>query len=154
MKTNHKFAHFGILMTVTACLLAAPSSHAQTFAGQEKLTTTPASFEAIIYPVSTRPATIRVNFNNPTAGGIRVVIRDEKGREIYSEFETVAQYRQRFDLSPMPAGKYTIELKKRDDHFAQTFTIEKPTTSYITMGNQPVMKKIEPPVDKKLIVSQ
>ena len=154
MKTNHKFAHFSILMAVTVCLLSAPSSHAQTFTGQEKLTTTPVSFEAVVYPVVNRQATIRVNFNNPTAGGVRVVIRDEKGREIYSEFETLSRYSRRFDLSPMPAGKYTVVLSKANDRYSQTFTIEPPTTSYITMENQPVMKKIEPPVDKKLIVSQ
>ncbi len=85
---------------------------------------------------------------------VRVVIRDEKGKPVYDEYEAVTQYRRYFDFSPMPAGTYTVELSKQKDTFSQTFTIEPPTTSRITMASPPVRKTPELPVDTKLIVSQ
>ena len=153
MKTNHFFAHYRTLLVVTACLFAASSTQAQTFMGQNQLTATPSGLEATMYPVAGRPATIRLNYNNPTAGGVWVIIRDEKGQKVYSEYEKVTQYRRRFDLSAMPAGTYTVQLKKQNDLIAQSFTIDPPTVGHITMGSQPVRKTPELPVDKKLIVS-
>lgn len=152
MKTNRLFTQYGKLIAVTACLLSAPSVHAQTFTGMEKLAASPVGLQANAYPVIDAPATIRLNFDNLTPGGVWVIIRDEKGKKVYSEFETIAKYRRRLNLVGMPAGNYTIELVKRNEQFAQTFTIEPSTESHITMGSQPVKKTLEVPVDKKLIV--
>ena len=154
MKANRfSLTHFA-LSALTISLLSVQPTQAQTFTGQEKLQAAPASFEAMIYPVSTQPSKIKINFNNLTAGDVRVVIRDEKGHSIYDEYEAVAQYRRYFDFSPMEAGTYTVELSKRNDKFTQTFTIEPPTTSRITMVSPPARKTPELPVNKNLIVSQ
>lgn len=154
MKINHIFGHYKTLVVATACLLSASAIQAQTFAGQEKLSVSPAGFEASVYPILNSPATIKVSFNNLTAGGVKVIIRDEKGHPVYEEFETVAHYRRRFDLSPMPAGTYTLELRKKNDLLTQTFSIEPPASTRIAMTSQPIRKAPETPVEKKLIVSQ
>ena len=154
MKANRfSLTHYA-LGALTACLLSTSATQAQTFTGQSGLRATPASFEAMIYPVSTQPSKIKINFDNRTAGQVRVVIRDEKGNRIYDEYEAVAEYRRYFDFAPMAAGTYTVELSKKNDKFTQTFTIEPPTTSRITMASPPVRKTPELPVDTKLIVSQ
>ena len=154
MKINHIFDHYKTLIVATACLLSASSIHAQTFTGQAKLSASPVSFEAVAYPIISSPTAIRINFNNRTEGAVRVVIRDEKGKPVYEEFESIALYRRRFDFAAMPAGTYTIELSKKNDLFTQTFSIEPPTTSHITMSSQPVRKTPETALEKKLIVSQ
>lgn len=142
------------LGALTACLLSAPLTQAQTYTGQDKLQAAPTSFDAVVYPLKSQPSKIRINFNNRTTGQVRVTIRDEKGNRIYDEYEAVAQYRRYFDFSPMEAGTYTIELSKKNDTFTQTFTIEPPTASRITMASPPVRKTPELPIDTKLIVSQ
>lgn len=154
MKANRFSLQYGALGALMACLLSAPSTQAQTFTGQTKLTATPASFEACVYPVTTQPSKIKVNFNNRTAGGVHVVIRDEKGKRVYDEFETVVYYRRCFDLSPMAAGTYTLELSKQNDKFVQQFTIEPPAMSHITMSGPPARTTPELPVNTKMIVSQ
>ena len=153
MKTNHVATRYSTLIAVMAFLLSTSSLRAQTYMGKEKLSGSPMSFEAIAYPITNGPAAIRVNFNNQTAGSVRVTIRDEKGNRVYEQFEKTAAYRSRLDLSLLPAGNYTLDLSKEDDHFIRTFTIEPPTAGHITMGTQPVQKPYESPVDKKLIVS-
>lgn len=152
MKTNRLFTHYSTLIAVAACLLSASAIHAQTFTGMEKLAASPAGLQANAYPVIDAPATIRLNFDNLTPGGVWVIIRDEKGNKVYSEFETIAKYRRRLNLASMPAGNYTVELVKRNEQFAQTFTIEPPIERHITMVTQPVKKTLEAPADKKLIV--
>ncbi|SFC68614.1 hypothetical protein [Spirosoma endophyticum] len=154
MKINHSFDHYKTLFVATVCLLSASSIQAQTFTGQADLSASPTSFEAVVYPVASSPTTIRINFNNRTNGAVRVVIRGENGKPVYEEFESIALYRRRFDFASMPAGTYTIELSKKNDLFTQTFSIEPPTTSHITMTSQPVRKTPETTVEKKLIVSQ
>ena len=153
MSINPFSVRYRLLFVVATCLFSVASIRAQTFTGQNKLPEVPTGLEAVVYPVTTIPGTLNVMFNNRTPGGVHVVIRNEIGRKIYDEYETTRQYRRRFDLSSMPAGNYIVELSKRNGHFVQTFTIEPPTISYITMGNRPVEKKTELPVDKKLIVS-
>ncbi|MBD2755943.1 DUF3244 domain-containing protein [Spirosoma validum] len=153
MKTNRFFAYYSTLAVVATCLLSAPSTHAQTFTGREKLTVEPISFQAIAYPVTNTQAAIRVNFDNRTAGGVSVAILDEKGHRLYNRFETTVAYRCRLDLSSLPAGKYTLELSKKGEYFTRSFTIEPPTMGYITMGDQPVQRAPEQVVDKKLVVS-
>lgn len=153
MKINRLLTLCNTLAVVVTCLLSAPSTQAQTFTRQEKLTVEPTSFQAIAYAVTNAPAAIRVNFDNRTKGGVSVIIRDEKGHDVYSKFETGATYRSRLDLSSLPAGKYTLELSKKGDYFTRSFTIEPPTMGYVTMSDQPVQKAPEQAVDKKLIVS-
>ena len=154
MKINHTFGHYKMLFVATACLLSASSIHAQTFTGQAKLSTSPTSFEAVVYPVTSNPTAIRINFNNRTSGSVRVVIRDENGKPVYQEYESIALYRRRFDFASMPPGSYTVELSKQNELFTQSFAIEPPLSSHITMTDQPVRKTLETPADKKLIVSQ
>lgn len=151
MKTNKFFLRYKPLFVVAAFLLSASSMQAQTFTGQEKLTATPSSFEAIAYPAG--PAAIRVNFNNMTAGGVSVIIRDEKGYKVYENLERVTAYRSRLDLSSLPVGKYTLELSKKGDQFIRSFTIEPPTAGFITMTTPSAEKTAEPVVNKKLITS-
>ncbi|GAB4023032.1 DUF3244 domain-containing protein [Spirosoma koreense] len=153
MKTNCFSAQYRTLLVGITMLVSASSLHAQTFTGQDKLTTTPSGLEAVVYPVVNKPSTIRLNFDNPLPGGVRVVIRNEKGAIVYDEFETVANYRRNFDLIGMPAGTYTLELNKSNAHFSQAFTIEPPTLGRIAMGNRPERKAPKEPVDNKLIVS-
>ncbi|GAB3639370.1 hypothetical protein [Spirosoma arcticum] len=141
-------------VVLIALLLSASALHAQTFVGREKLTESPTQLEATVYPVGNSPSTINVIFNNLTGGQVRVVIRNEKGQAVYSAFESVARYRRYLNLSYLPQGQYTVELSKQNDRYTQTFAIEPPAMSYVTMGSRPARKAPELPIDRKLIVSQ
>lgn len=154
MNINRFFVNCGTSAVLITCLLSASALRAQTFAGQAELTELPAQLEATVYPLAELPSTIKVIFNNMAGGQVRVMIRDEKGKVFYSELESIARYRRRFDLSSLPEGHYMVELSKQNEHYAQAFVIEMPTTSHITMGTRPARKLPEPPVNKKLIVSQ
>jgi hypothetical protein len=135
MKTNASFLAHSALAALTAGLLLAssPTSTAQTYNGQLKLADAPTQLETNVYPLSNRTATIKVIFNNPTGGAVRVIIRDEQGKVHYDAYESVALYRRNFDLSGLPVGNYTVELNKRNEKVARTFAINAPATNWITM---------------------
>ncbi len=135
MKTNSSFLPYSALAALTACLLltSSPATMAQTYKSQLKLVDAPAQLEAAVYSLSSRPATIRVNFNNRTGGSVRLTIRDEQGKVWYEGAESIALYRRNFDLSGMPVGNYTVELSKQNEHLTQTFAINAPATNWITM---------------------
>ena len=154
MNVNRFFVNRSTVVVLIACLLSASALRAQSFAGHEKLTQSPSQLEATVYPLTNAPSTIKVIFNNLTGGQVRVVIRSDKGKVVYSEFESIARYRRCFDLSYLPEGRYTIELSKPNERFSQAFVIEPSTASYVTMSSQPVRKTPEFPVNTKLIVSQ
>ena len=156
MKATRFLLQCGAPAVLTACLLSASISQAQTFTGQKMLSASPVQLEASVYPLTNVPSTIKVSFNNRMGGSVRVVIRNEKGKVFYDEFESTAFYRRKFDLSPLPEGNYTVELSKRGQYYAQAFVIDEPEPkSHIAMGTAPT--KIAPDnklADKKLIVSQ
>ena len=135
MKTNSSFLAYGALAALTTCLLLAssPTATAQTYNGQLKLVDAPTQLEANVYPLSNRTATIKVIFNNPTGGAVRVIIRDGQGKVHYDAYESTALYRRNFDLSGLPFGNYTVELSKRNEKVARTFAINAPATNWITM---------------------
>lgn len=154
MNINRLLSNPSTLAVLITCLLSASALCAQTYVGHEKLTGLPTQLEATVYPILGGPSTIKVIFNNLTGGQVRVVIRNEKGQAVYSEFESIARYRRCFNLSYLPQGQYTVELSKKNEQYTRAFTIEPPATSYITMGSQPGQKTPKSPVDTKLIVSQ
>ena len=155
MNVNRVFLSRSTLAVLITCLLSASALRAQTVVGQEKPAESPAQLEAAVYPSVNPPSTIKVVFNNLTGGSVRVVIRDDKGKTVYSEFESIARYRRHFDLSALPNGQYTVELSKKNGYYTQAFAIvEPPIASHIALIDQPARKTPEQPVDKKLIVSQ
>lgn len=159
MKTNASFLHGSALAALTASLLlaASPTTKAQTYNGQLKLTDTPLQLETNVYPISTRPGFIKVIFNNLKKGAVQVVIRNEQGKVFYDEFESIALYRRNLDLSNLPAGDYTVELSTRTEHVVRTLAINTPppATSYIALG---VPSKQDIPIlpkkNKRLLVNQ
>lgn len=156
MKANRLFSGYSTLFVLFTFLLSAAAGQAQTFTGQPALAQLPASFEAAVYPLSNQPTTVKVIFNNPTGGSVRVVIRNQDGKVFYDESEIIPQYRRHFDLSSLPEGSYTVELSKPKENYTQAFTIKSPVAvqSQIALVNPPSQKKFEKRADKKLIVSQ
>lgn len=156
MNVHRFFVNRSTLVVLITCLLSASALRAQTLAGREKLAESPQpQLEATVFPLTNAPSTIKVIFNNLTGGSVRVVIRDDKGKTVYTEFESIARYRRHFDLSGLPNGQYTVELSKKNEHYTQAFAIvEPPIASYVTLIDQPARKTPGQPVDKKLIVSQ
>ena len=155
MNVNRFFVNRSTLVVLIACLLSASALRAQTFVGHEKLTQSPSQLEATVYPLTNAPSTIKVIFNNLTGGQVRVVIRDEKGKVVYSEFESIARYRRCFDLSYLTNGRYTVELSKKNESYTRAFAVEPATTmSRIALVDEPVRKTPKQPADTKLIVSQ
>ncbi|ADB39146.1 hypothetical protein [Spirosoma linguale] len=126
MSVNRFLPTFDTRVILIALFLYAPFLRAQTFTGQPKLTTLPASFEAMVYPSTTQPSTVRVVFNNPTGGSVRVQIENTEGQIFYDAHETIKQYRRRFDLATLPEGNYTIVLSKQNSRYAQAFVIDPP----------------------------
>lgn len=153
MKATCFYPNPGTCVVLLMLLLSTRSMQAQTFNARQGLTDTPMQLEANIYPLSNQPNSIRVNFNNRTSGGVRVMIRNEKGEIYYNEMEITALYRRSFDLSSMPMGTYTVELIKAKEHIARTFVIEPPVTSHITMLNQPDQQAPNLAAEKKVIVN-
>ncbi|MDB5240499.1 MAG: hypothetical protein JWP57_1124 [Spirosoma sp.] len=158
MNANLFLRQFSTLSLLIAIVLSAASVQAQTFTGQPDLSASPTNIEAVVYPLTNRQSAIKVIFNNLTAGGVRVIIRDQTGQIVYNQYEIEPHYRRTFDLSTMPAGNYKVELRKKNELFSQAFSIDtpdpKPVTSYISMKTQPVHKTPETSADKKLIVSK
>ena len=151
MKANRFYPNTGTCIVLLSFLLAAASLQAQTFTSRQALTDSPAQLEAVIFPVSNQPNTIRVNFNNRTAGAVRVVIKDAKGQIYYNELEVATLYRRSFDLCSLPTGAYTVELSKSKERFAQTFVIEPSVVSHITMQTQPGQQTPNLADSKKLV---
>jgi hypothetical protein len=141
---------------LTTFLLSAATLQAQTFTGQQTSTETPATFEAVVYPLSNVPATLKVIFNNPTGGLVRVQVRNKEGEVFYDSYETERQYRRRFDLSLLPHGDYTVQLSKKKENYLQSFAIVPPVQaqSQIALTNPWYQKTLKKPLHKKLIVSQ
>lgn len=154
MKANRFSINHSTLAVLTTLLLSAASLQAQTFTGQANLAASPTQLEAAIYPLANQPSIVKVIFNNFTGGSVRIVVRDEKGKVYYDEYEATAKYRRRFDLSALPQGNYKIELSKRNEYFAQAFAIEPPVQSHIALLNPPVKTAPDKVTEPKLIVSQ
>ena len=155
MNVNRLFSSYGTLAVLTTCLLSASVTQAQTYVGQQTLTESPSHLEAAVYPLSNQRSTIKVIFNNLTGGSVRVVIRDEKKKVVYEEYETTARYRRNFNLSELPEGKYMVELSKQKEQYSQAFSIGMPATmSNIALLNPPVQNSPDKPVVGRLIVSQ
>ncbi len=155
MKTNRFFPHPNTLIAIVGCLLSATSIQAQTFTGQSQLTASPKDLEALIYPVATRPSTIRVNFDNTVGCSVRVVIRDQQGRVFYDELEGAKYFGGYFDLSFLPTGNYSIELSKHQViEYARAFMIEPPSQGHISMGYPPNQESVKLLGEKTLVVKQ
>ncbi|WP_080057793.1 T9SS type A sorting domain-containing protein [Spirosoma aerolatum] len=152
MKTSRVYSRFSKFCQLFCFLLSAQALHAQTFNGQPALLDSPTQLQAVIYPVNNEPSTIRVNVNNPKGGSVRVVIRDEKGKVYYDEFESDGRFRRAFDLSSVPAGIYTVELSKNRERLLRTFMIEPPVASHITLIDKSDQQIPVSSVSKKLIV--
>ena len=140
---------FAVLSTF---LLSAATLQAQTFNGQPTITETPSTFEAVVYPLTNVPTTLKVIFNNPTGSTVRVQVHNKEGQIFYESYETERQYRRRFDLSLLPQGQYMVEISKKKENYVQAFAINPPAQvqTQIALMNPAHQKNI----DRKLIVSQ
>ncbi|AUD00860.1 DUF3244 domain-containing protein [Spirosoma pollinicola] len=156
MKANRLFPGYGTLFVLAISLLSSAVGKAQTVTSQQTPAELSSGFEAVVFPLSTRPSTIKVIFNNPTGGAVQVMIKDQEGNVFYDESESITQYRRSFDLTPLPEGNYTVVLKKHKENFTQEFAIKQPVIvqSQIALVNPPTQKKFDKRADKKLIVSQ
>ncbi len=152
MKINLFLLKRSALSVLTTCLLSVGSLQAQTFVGRENLAQSPSNLEAAVYPLSNSPSKIKVIFNNPAGGSVRVMIRDGKGNVFYDEYESITRYRRCFDLSGLPQGNYKVELSKRKEQYTQAFTIEPPAPakSHIALVNPPIQKTPDKPADRTL----
>ena len=108
------------------------------FSGAKYLTENPKTFDALIFPVETRPQTIRVNIENRTGEQVRVVIQDERGKIVYDAYKSEATSRTYYDLSSLPVGNYVVDLSTSRERISKPFTIEPTQKGYITMGNRPM----------------
>lgn len=133
MKINDNFSTIGTNALIVVLLFWASSIHAQTFKGAKQLTETPKYFGVLIYPVASRPQTIRINFDNPAGAMVRIVIKHQSGTIVYDEYKNVVASREYFDLSALPAGEYIVDLSTQYDHITKLFTINSAQAGYITM---------------------
>lgn len=160
MKTNASFLQGSALVAFTTCLLlaASPTTKAQTYDGQLKLTDAPTQLETNVYPLSGRPGVIKVIFNNRTGGTVRVVIRDTQGKVHYDESESIALYRRNLDLSNLPTGNYAVELSTRNEHIVRSLAINQPApvTNWIAMGvpSKQDIPDLPKKKNKRLLVNQ
>ncbi|GAB4024884.1 hypothetical protein [Spirosoma gilvum] len=150
MKDFRLFPYRFSLAVLSVCLFSALSLQAQTFDGGAKLVNSP-HLEAAIYPVSSYPSAIKVVYNNRTGGSVRVVIKNDKGRIFYDEFEKTPLYRRRFDLSELPQGNYIVELSKQEEHFAQSLSIESPFRTNIAMMDVPIQNIVDRSTETKMV---
>lgn len=141
-------------IVLTALLLGAASANAQTLRGPAKLSDTPKTFDALIFPVETRPQTIRINLQNPGGKQVRVIIQHENGKIVYDEYKNEATSRIYYDLSSLPVGNYVVDLSTGRERISKPFVIEPTQRGYITMGNRPMPIIGEFPTRSRLVVKE
>ncbi|QJW90200.1 hypothetical protein HNV11_12845 [Spirosoma taeanense] len=112
--------------------LASPSLYAQTFTGPDVIAEAPASLRAVAYPILNRSA-VKLHFENQSHTSVQIQILDEKKKVIYQDLIHAPKYAGRFDVSALPYGFYTIELKTHLARVTQTFRIEPPSSGRIVM---------------------
>ena len=124
MKTNAIFIRcFAVALVSLICLgLTTPSLQAQTYAGRPFLSEQPGSLEATIYPIL-NSSRIKISFDRPGSGAVRIQIRDERGTVWHEQFAFQRRYRGQFDLSGLPAGIYQVSLQTDDAQYATAIQI-------------------------------
>lgn len=140
-------------MALAVGLLLALSAPAQTLRGQSGLSGSPVPFEASVYPILTELSALKVSFNNPSGNRVWVNIRDAKGWLVYSEPSTGRQYRGHLDLSAMPAGQYSLELRYRTGSFTQPFVIEPAAPGHIALISRQVPPMPDTPSATRLTIN-
>lgn len=146
-------------MSGTALVLsmwfASPSSlQAQMFNGSEKLATLPSTFGALVYPVETRPQTIRINVANPDRAMVHTMIMNEKGSVVYDGYDNKATRREYYNVSTLPDGNYVVTLSTKRDRIDRAFTIGLAKEGYITMGDRPMPVTGEIKTRQQLVVNE
>ncbi len=132
------------LVSVAAVGMAAPVARAQTFAGKPYLTPDPGKLRAIVYP-SSDPGILLICYEHEGKGAVHIFIRDQKGSIVQDQWESSHFFAQRFDLSSLPSGLYTIELATLTARQTKTIRLEPPTMARIVVVPDeptPVMNEV------------
>ena len=129
-RTLTGFALFGLFA------LASRSLSAQTFTGRKFLAETPASFRANIHASAQQEAII-IHLDNQSSGDVHIQLLNQAQQPVYNAYVTQPGYHARFDVSALPPGIYTVDLRSRTAWYTQQFLIERSATRHIVMATPP-----------------
>ncbi|RIV25475.1 hypothetical protein DYU11_09265 [Fibrisoma montanum] len=128
------------LRTLISCLLlvgsALPSLYAQTVSTPGSSAASSTTLRAIVRPDRHRSGCFNVFCESRSY--TQLTIRDKNQKEVYSAPIPVRNYAARLNVSALPYGEYTVELRNHQDHFAQTFRIEPPVDGRIVLLKSPL----------------
>jgi hypothetical protein len=89
--------------------------------------TTAGELRAVMFPAGS-PLKVKVSFENPALERVVLTVRNEAGETIHSS--VVGRYKtyvSRIDLSALPDGDYTLQLKGESSRYSQPFRIQTET---------------------------
>ena len=143
MKTFHHHAVSPRTLTGYALVgllaLASPSlSSAQTFTGRHFLVETPTSFHAIIHARCPERSHHRFDLENYSAETVHIQVLNQAQQRVYDDYVKQSGYHARLDVSALPAGTYTVDLRSRTARQTQQFLINRSATPrHIVMATLP-----------------
>jgi hypothetical protein len=89
---------------------------------------TSGALRAVMFPAGS-PLKVKVSFENPALERLVLTLRNEAGQLVYSN--VVGRQKScvtRMDLSALPDGDYTLQLKGESSRYAQPFRIHTETS--------------------------
>jgi len=108
------------------------SSQAQPFSKRLRVSPPPAGLQISITPWP-NSSVVRVRYTSADYGAVRFEIRNERGSVLYADVLRASKFAGDFDLAPLPAGRYTIELQTPVDQKEVTVQIGKPIPVVATL---------------------
>jgi hypothetical protein len=107
--------------------LAAPTNTTHNVTATQQAATA-GKLRAVMFPAGT-PLKVKVSFENPALERLVLTLRNEAGELVYSN--VIGRLRTcvtRMDLSALPDGDYTMQLRGESSRYSQPFRIHTETS--------------------------
>ena len=72
----------------------------------------------------TESGKLRVIFINPAENKVEVILKNKKGEIVFNETLKDESYKRDFNFSSLESGRYTIEVKSKDQIFDKEFLVK------------------------------
>jgi hypothetical protein len=141
MKTNIQSTVGKLLLSaatlgLTTLFLFNGTAHAQHSAFVEPEANTasvPGKFQASVFP-SLNPLLLKVVFKNPAKEAVKLIVRKDDKEIVYKKvIGNTEYYSSKFDISNLPDGDYTFEIKGKTSSFSHNVYISAQTARLINV---------------------
>lgn len=130
-------------LALTSSVVSLSAAQAQTVADE----TSPAGLRTRISPVASATK-LKVCYENDGYGPVRILIRNERGTLVYDEYEISRKYAALYDLTALPSGLYSIELRTRTVRQTKQLRIAAPVRNRIVLFDTEETKPAVQPPDQ------